>query len=215
MDMITLTATARETGKSPNQLRREKKVPAVVYGNIEGSLAIQCDSAAIHKAFQKAGESALVELDVEGKKIPALFKDISFHPVSGMELHADFFAVNMKEEIETEVPLVTTGESPAVAEQSGILITALDTVTVRCLPAKLPHEIEVDISVLKEFGDVITVADLKLPDGVEIMDDTETVLFTVQQPREDEPEETVAPAEGDAATAEGATPAAEGEAKAE
>lgn len=215
MDMITLPATARESGKSPNQLRREKKVPAVVYGNVEGAMAIQCDATAMHKAFQKAGESALVELDVSGTKIPVLFKDISFHPVSGMELHADFYAVNMKEEIETEVPLQTTGESPAVAEQSGILVTALDTVTVRCLPAKLPHEIAVDISVLKEFGDVITVADLTLPEGVEVMDDAETVLFTVQEPREEEPEEVAAPAEGDAAAAEGAAPAAEGEAKAE
>ncbi len=212
MDMITLPAQARETGKSPNALRREKKVPAVVYGNVEQTVPIQCDEAALHKAFLKAGESALVELHLEDRKIPVLFKDITFHSVSGMELHADFYAVNMKEEIETEVPIELTGESPAVTELSGVLVTALDTVTVRCLPGDLPHEIPVDISALKEFGDVITVADLSLPKGVTIMNDAETVLLTVQEPREEEPEEPPAPAEGEATAegAEGAAPAAEG-----
>jgi large subunit ribosomal protein L25 len=195
------------------------KVPGIVYGHDMENMAIECDANTLHKVFVKAGESVLVELEVEGKKIPVLFKDISFHPVSSREMHVDFYAVNMKEEIETLVPVHFTGESLAIKDLSGVLLTPLTEVTVRCLPKDLPSQLVVDISSLNTFEDVILVKDIPLPTGVTVMDDPEALIAAVQEPRKEEEEPVVAaPAEGEAAAAapaEGAAPAAEGEKKEE
>lgn len=208
MEMISLSASARDLKAKPGQLRRAGKVPCVVYGSVEGNLHLQCEAAALHKAFAKAGESTLVELDVNGKKVPVLFKQIDLDPITDREIHVDFYAVNMKEEIEAPVPLHFVGESPAVKGQAGVLVVARDTVRVRCLPSKLPHGIDVDISVLANFHDVVTIKDLPLPAGVIAVDDEGTVVATVQEPRQEEVITPVAaaPVEG----AEGAAPAAEG-----
>jgi large subunit ribosomal protein L25 len=204
MQMVALPASAREDIK-PNALRRKGKVPCIVYGHDVKSMAIQVDRNTLHKAFQKAGESTLVELDVDGKKMPVLFKDVIFHPVSSQELHVDFYAVNMKEEIETKVPLVFTGESPAVKDLAAVFVTAYNEVTVRCLPSDLPSELPVDIAALANIGDTITIKDIALPKGVAILEDADAVIATVQEQRKEEVVEPVV-AEG---AVEGA-PAAEG-----
>ncbi len=205
MEMVPLTATARDQKLKPNALRRTKKVPCVVYGSVDQNLHIQCDELSLHKAYVAAGESTLVDLDVEGKKVPVLFKAITFDPVTDRETHVDFYAVNMKEEIEAPVRVQMRGESPAVKAEGGILVMAHDTVHVRCLPANLPHELTVDISTLAAFGDAITVKDIILPDGVTIVEPPETVVVTVQEPRAEEVATT--PGADAAAAAPGATPA--------
>jgi len=219
MDMIPLQAAVRDPKVSPKNVRRGGKVPAVVYGNEVKDLHIECEGIALHKAFVKAGESSLIELDVAGRKIPVLFKDLQFDPVAGTEVHVDFYAVNMKEEIDTTVQVRFTGESPAVVELQGVFVAAHPEVTVRCLPKNLPHDLPLDISVLKEFHTSLTVKDIPLPEGVVILDDAEAVVCTVQEPRKEEVIEAVSteatPAEGAAAApAEGAA-AAEGEKKEE
>lgn len=218
MDMIPLPVQARDTSKTPKQLRKLGQVPCVVYGSgIEGSTTLQCDHKTLYKAFTRAGESTLVELDLGSQKIPALFKSIDFHPVRDSALHADFYAVNMTEEIETPVPIHFEGEAPAVKDLGGIFVVTQDEVTVKCLPGNLPHVLNVDIGTLAEFHQSVHVSDVKLPHGVKVIDDPETVLATVQEPRKEEEIAPPAPvaaegAEGAAATAEGAAPAAEGEA---
>jgi len=223
MDMIPLKAAPRDTATKPNKLRRGGTVPCVVYGHDMKNLQVVCAERELHRVFAKAGESTLIELDMDGKKIPVLFKDITFHPISGREEHADFYAVNMKEEIETLVPVKYKGEAPAVKDLGGVFITAHEAVTVRCLPADLPHELTVDISGLAEFHMSITVKDLHLAKGVKVMEGADTVLATVQEPRKEEvitpspteavPAEGAAPAEG-APAAEGGAPAASGAAPA-
>lgn len=214
MEMIPLSASARDRKAKPSALRKSGKVPCVVYGNEIESMPIEVSLKDLHKTFVKAGESVLVELTVDGKKIPVLFKDITFHPVTGNETHADFYAVNMKEEIETQVPIHFNGESPAVKELNGVLVTSHNELTVRCLPTDLPHDLPVDISSLAAIGDVLTVAQMSLPKGVKIMEEAETVIASIQEQRAAEEETVAAPAEGEAAAAEGATPA-EGAAPAE
>lgn len=210
MDMVLLSAQARDVSVAAKAMRRNKQVPCVVYGHDVKNTPIQCDLQALHKAFVSAGESTLVQLDVAGKKVPVLFKDVSFDPVSGNVTHADFYAVNMKEEIETKVPVHVTGESPAVKDLGAILVTPVSEVTVKCLPSDLPHALEVSIASLAQFHDVLTIKDLKLPKGVKILEDEGTVLATVQEPRKEEVV-IAAPAEGEAAAgAEGAAAAAPG-----
>lgn len=219
MEMIPLTATARDGAAKPKAMRRGGQVPCVVYGHETKTMTIACEEKILHRVFARAGESTIVELDIEGKKIPVLFKDVSFDPVSGRELHADFYAVNMKEEIETQVPVNFEGESPAVKDLGGIFVVTQEHVTVRCLPADLPHALSVDISGMAEFHSSVSVKDLKLPKDVTVTDEPDTVVATIQEPRKEEeiapppaaagavPAEGAAPAEG-APAAEGGAPAA-------
>ncbi len=204
MDMITLKASARDQKAKPKQMRRNNQVPCVVYGAIEKNMHIQCNEKELHKTFSRAGESTLVELDIDGKKVPVLFKDIAFDPISDREVHADFYAVNMKQEIETLVPITFEGESPAVKSLGGVFVIAHNTVRVRCLPSDLPHSLSVDISGMANFHDHVSVQNLTLPTGVKVMDAADMVLASVQEPRAEEVVAApVTPAEG--ATAEGAT----------
>lgn len=222
MEMVPLTASARKPGLSAKNMRSQGQVPCVIYGSEIKNMTAACAVMPLHKAFVKAGESTLIELDVDGKKIPVLIKAITFDPVSGSEVHVDFYAVNMKKEIETTVPVRFEGEAPAVKELGAIFVASHDHVTVRCLPADLPHDLPVDISKLAAFRDTVKVSDLKLPKGVKVAEGPDTVLATVQEPRAVEvitpaaptPEEAAAAAagaEGAAPGAEGAAPAADGD----
>lgn len=221
MEKVALLAATRTAEESVKDLRKQGKVPGVVYGNSK-NMMLHFDEVALKKAYVKAGESTLVELDADGTKLPVLFHAIDQDPVSDRMIHVDFYAVDMNKEVEAEVHIRFEGESPAVKE-SAILVTALDTVTVRALPANLPHDLPVDLSKLVAFGDTITVADITVPQGVEILNDKEEVIVIAQEPRPEEVEEApvvVEGAEGAVATAEGAAPAegaaaAEGEKKEE
>lgn len=215
MDMVKLAAEARDPAVSARKLRRVGKVPCVLYGSDVKNTPLQCEAKALHGAFVKAGESTLIELDLSGSKIPALFKAITFDPVSEREMHADFYAVNMKQEIETVVPIRLEGEAPAVKEDGGILIVVTNHVRVRCLPAHLPHDLPLSITSLAAFHDVIMMKDLHVPAGVTVLDGPETVLVTVQEPRKEEefaPTPAAAPVEGAVegaeavSTAEGTAP---------
>ena len=212
MDMVTLSTAPRATDLSARQLRRTGVVPCVVYGNNVENQSFQCEIVTLLKAYTKAGESTLVELDVGGKKLPVLFHEVKFDPVSDVISHVDFYAVDMNKEVEADVTIHFEGESPAVKE-GAILVTALDAITVRCLPKNLPHNLPVDLSKLVEMGSQITVADIAVPPGVTLLAEADAVVAVAQEPREEEVVE-AAPAEG-AAAAEGAAPAAEGAAPAE
>ncbi len=223
MDTITLKATARDSAMKPNDIRKKGNVPCIVYGHKVEKLMIECPIFDLHRALEKAGESALVELDVEGKKIPVLFKKVDFHPVSDKEIHADFYAVNMDKEIDTMVPVHFEGEAPAIKTHGGIFVVVHDHVKVRCLPAKLPRSLTASVTALENLHDTLTIGAIRLPEGVKIMEDTSAVLAIVQEPRAEEvvatvaaPAEGAAPADGAAAPAAGApgaAPAAEAQAK--
>ena len=216
MDMVSLQSEARDAAMKPAVMRRNGKVPCVVYGSGTAHQTLTCDRNELNRVYTKAGESTIVELAVGGKKVPVLIHEMDLDPLSGQISHVDFYAVDMNKEIEAKVPVRFTGESLAVKDLGAIFVVAHEHVTVKCLPKDLPHELTADISGLKEFHDVITVAALTLPAGVTIKDAPETVVAVVQQPREEEVVEVAAPVEGAVAAegaagavagAEGATPA--------
>ena len=208
MKMVALKAAARSSDTSANQLRRTGVVPGVVYGNVENT-SLQCEENALKKAYIQAGESTLVELEIGDKKLPVLFHSLDFDPVSDRLSHVDFYAVDMKKEVDASVPLRFEGESLAVKDLAAILVTPIDHVRVKALPANLPHELVVHLDSLTEFGSTITVSQLKVPDGVTVLEAGDTVVVVAQEPRAEEVEEVKAPAEGEAAAA---APGAEGEA---
>lgn len=185
--LITLKADKRElVGKKAKQLRKQDMIPAVMYGNKIAAQNLTVNYIDFKRVYAKAGESALIELEVEKKKVNVLIHDIQLAPMSGKVTHIDFFQVNMKEEVETEIPLEFIGESAAVKALGGVLVKNIDEISVKCLPADLPEKYEIDISTLATFEDVITVKDLKISDKVEILMDLETVIALVSAPRTEE-----------------------------
>ena len=209
MKMIPLKSEARDGKVAVNPLRRSGKVPCVLYGNAFANMTISCDHSELFRVYTKAGESVLVEIDVAGKKVPALFHDVAFAPVRNEIIHVDFYVVDMNKEIEANVPIVFLGIAPAVRDSGAVLVTVLDHLTIKCLPGDLPQHLEASIESLMEFNDAIHVSDVKIPAKVKAMEDAASVVATVQEPRREVVEEVV-PAEGElapGATAEGAVPA--------
>lgn len=188
MEPIILEAQIRELlGKKVRRIRKQGLLPVILYGHQIASKPLSVKKDDFVKVYKTAGTSSLVDLEIgQEKPIKVLIHSLQKDPVTDSPLHADFYQVKMTEKIETEVPIKTVGEAPAVKELDGSLVTNKDHVTISCLPQSLIHEIEVDISVLKTFEDKILVKDLKIPQEIEILDDKEEVVSFVEPPRSEE-----------------------------
>ncbi len=187
MEKITLNAKKRDVTGKKMRAQADKKIPAVVYGNDVKPQNLWIDTAECAKAFDEAGANIIVSLAIDGgKPINVLFYDVQEDPVTDEFMHIDFYAVNMKEEVEAEIPLEFVGESAAVKELGGTLVKNNDSLVVRALPADLPREITVDLSKLKTFDDRITVEDVNVEKGVTIILDDDAIIASVLEPRSDE-----------------------------
>ncbi len=182
-------------------------IPAVLYGNGIESQSLKLKKVDFEKAYETAGESNLIDLDFGSGAVKVLVKDTQRDVLKYTFTHVDFYQVNMKEKVSTEIPFSFIGEAKAVKELGGMLMKEMDGIEIECLPSDLVDHIDVDISVLTTFDDVITVGDLILPKGFELKhNNAEDVVAKVVEPKAQEVEE-VKPAEE--------TPAAAPEAKKE
>lgn len=210
---LELTLDAREAqGKANKRLRRAGIVPGVVYGQGRESTPVQVDAKTFETLYKSAGKTSVVKFRLPGasRATSGFIKSVQRNPLTGGAIHVDYFLVNLKEEMEVDVPLVIVGEAPAVEQTGGTLLNNLSTVRVKALPTEIPHEIEVDVSVLSSLDVAIHVADLNLNrDQVQVLTDGETLVATVVPPRV-EVEEPVAVAEGEEMEAEGAAAVTEG-----
>ncbi len=188
--MTTLKAQKRkETGKKVKILRRGDKLPAVLYGpEMRTAQAITVDLKEFQKIFLKEGESTLFDLDLEGKKYSVLIHDLQRDPLTSQVIHVDFYAPSLKKQVEVMVPIVLEGKAQAVKDLGGTLVSNITEVKVKALPQNLPHEIRVDVSVLRTFEDYIRVKDLKVSEGVEILRDKEDIVAHVVAPTKVEEE---------------------------
>jgi len=188
MQTVALTANARSlTGKKVKQLRLKGEIPGVVYGQGKSATPITVGRVALKAAYAKAGSGTLVDLAIDdAKPIKVLFHEPQMHYLTGEPVHFDLYAVKMDEEIETTIPVIFVGVSPAVDELEGNFIANTDELVIRCLPANLIPNVEVDISVLKTFDDQIRISDLVVPETVQIVNDAEEVVALVTAPRSDE-----------------------------
>jgi large subunit ribosomal protein L25 len=197
-----LFAEPREIlGKKVSLLRREGKLPAVVYGHGHASEAIQLDAHEFEILRRHAGRNALVDLKVgRGSAYPVLLHGVQEHPINRRPLHADFYVVTMTEEMAVDVSISVVGESEAVTKQGGTLLHLRDTIHIRALPAEIPPSLELDVTSLQDFEAVLHVSDLVVPAGVTVLTDATEPVARVQPPRlEVEPEVEAAPeAEGEA-----------------
>ncbi|HEY4190020.1 MAG TPA: 50S ribosomal protein L25 [Candidatus Limnocylindrales bacterium] len=200
-DRPRLAAASRTvTGKAVASIRREGRIPAVVFGHGTASEPVSIDAHEFDQLRRRTGGSTLIDLTVDSDKSrPVLVHGVQIHPTNRRPLHVDLFVVRMTEELTVEVPLVGTGVASA-SDNGGTLVHPTSTVRVRALPGNLPDSLSYDLSPLTSYDVTITVADLTAPEGVTIVADPAEVVARVLAPRVEEVETPVAAAE----TTEGA-----------
>ena len=205
-----LNAEIREaTGNQVGALRREGKVPAVVYGPGVQNRNLMLDYREIEKVYAQAGESTLVDLVVgDGKPVKVIVQDIQRDPLKNLLTHVDFLQVNMSEKMTASIALKFIGESPAVKALGALLVYNLDDIEVSCLPQDLVSHIDIDLSKLTEIGDSIKVGDITPPSGMEFMTEPDVSIVVANAPTSESEFET-APAAGEMPTVVGEKPAAE------
>ncbi len=186
--MVELKAKIRKLkGKKVRRLREKGILPAVVYGHNIPSKMIKVSYNDFQKVLEKTGESTLIDLKIDQEKpVSVLIQDVQLDPVKDKIIHVDFYQVKKGEKIETEIELNFVGESKAVKELNGTLVKVMDKIPVRCLPKDLIQELDVDISSLNTFDDVIRVADLSFPPGIEVLVDSEETVASVSPPEKEE-----------------------------
>lgn len=180
MEAIKLALQKRDASEKAKKLRQRSLLPGVIYGHGAENRNVMADYNSFHKAFKAAGESTLLDLEIEGGIVKALVKDWQVDPLSNRYIHVDFYQVNLKEKLKTEIALNFIGESSAVKAQGGSLVKTLDSVLVECLPTDLVHAIDVDVSVLASFDDMIAVKDLVVPAGIEILESPDAIVAKIE-----------------------------------
>ena len=158
METIVLEATVRDGKVKPNVIRSQKKVPAVYYGEGVKNMSLAVDYNEFRRAYLSGGENTIMDLKVGDTTHKALVYQVQLNPVTDAFSHVDFIAVDMNKEVTTHVALKFVGESEAVRSEGGMLITQLTEVTITCLAKDLVHEVEVDLSLLKDFNSVIHIS---------------------------------------------------------
>jgi len=182
MDKIELETTKREVvGKKVRFLRRQGIIPVHLFGHGIVSMALQCDTAKLQRVLAKAGETKVISLKLDNEKRPrsVLVREVQVDSLKGGLLHVDFYQVKKAEKVKVEVPITLVGEAPALELRANMLMQELDTLTVECLPAKIPASVELDISSLTEAEQMVRVKSIELAKGVTILNDPELVVVKI------------------------------------
>jgi large subunit ribosomal protein L25 len=178
-----MSVEKREVKGKVKKLYREGLVIGNIYGRGQESVAIQAEYEPMRKLIDEAGTNHAIELKVgEKEEHLVLIKHVDFSPTTSRIRHVEFQMVNKNEKIEAEVPVELVGTSPAVLA-GNIIITSDNTVLVEANPLNLPDHLEADASLLATPDDMIQAKDLKIPEGVELSDEPDKVLFRIEEPR--------------------------------
>jgi large subunit ribosomal protein L25 len=191
MDAIKLDASPRTViGKKVKILRAAGVVPAIMYGKDVEPTAIQLDDRETDKLLSQAGASTLIDLKIGKNTHKVIFRAVQRDPITMQLIHVDFLQVAMDVSIRTYIPLELVGEAPAVKDLGGVLVTGISEIEVEALPSDLIDRITVDLDVLREMDDAITVGDLFAGKDVKVLTDAEeTVARMTYQEVEEEEEE--------------------------
>lgn len=177
MEKVVLKATRRTIiGKQVSQLRRAGQLPGVVYGhNVEPTpISLEAHNAGL--VIPRLTSSSIVNIDLEGKMIPALVREKQKNYIKNVYTHIDFQAISLTETIRTEVSLHFHGVAPAIKEFSAAIVNNMEKIEVEALPNDLPERIEVDLSILVKIGDAIHVRDLIIPAGVTLLTEGDVMV---------------------------------------
>jgi len=184
MPDITLASEPRtQLGSRPSgRLRREGKVPAVVYGLGIDTLSITVPARELqHILAGEAGANSLITLDVDGEDVLTLARQIHRHPTKGEVVHVDFVRISRNVAVSAEIPIHTVGESEGVKD-GGLLEQLMFHLTVEAMPGNIPVALEIDVTPLA-IGDQLRVEEMPLPDGVSTQIEGDTVVVQVTAPR--------------------------------
>lgn len=206
METVSLNVNTRESGSAATVIK-EGMIPCVFYGAGKENLIFSVDYQEFRRTYAKAGGNTVIELNIDGKdKVNVLVHEVQLDPVTDLFTHIDFKFVDLNKEVTADIPLVAVGTALAVKDLAGTLMQNKDMLSVKCLAKNIPHTIEFDISPLVDFHSNIHIKDLKLPEGVEALDDENLTIATVIAPRAEEeetPAEEVEGAEGEEKKEEG------------
>ncbi|HEY55493.1 MAG TPA: 50S ribosomal protein L25 [Dehalococcoidia bacterium] len=186
MDVLKIKASKREIlGKKTRFLRRQGLTPVHLFGHGLDSLALQCDTPNLQRTIARAGMTRLITLAIEGDKQPrsVFIREIQREPRSGELLHVDFYQVKKTDKIRFDVPIILVGEAPAMKEKGRVLTHSLTSLSLECLPDKLPPNIEVDLSPLEEMDQAIFVRDLSLSPDITVITDPDQMVVRVSEAR--------------------------------
>ncbi|KKP39462.1 MAG: ribosomal 5S rRNA E-loop binding protein Ctc/L25/TL5, large subunit ribosomal protein L25 [Candidatus Peregrinibacteria bacterium GW2011_GWF2_33_10] len=207
MSTLTLTAKKRDLAVKAKYLRAKSLIPCICYGNKKNAMPIQIDYQEFRKIFKNAGYSTVLKLQTEdfADQLDVMVQDVQYHPVNGTIEHVDLVMVDMNKPIHAVVPFIFVGKAAAVTEFGGTLEYQKKEVNIKCLPKDLIHEIEVDVTPVKDFHTSIHLRDIVVNPVIEILDSLDDVIVTATKPKAEEEikaEETTAAT----TTVEGATP---------
>ncbi len=196
MDTISLELQKREVSGNKNKaLRRSGVTPAHLFGHGVKSQPLQGATAELEGAIRHAGRSKLIGLKIgeEKRARNVLVREIQRHPGTGLLLHVDFFQVRSKERMTVEVPVHVVGDAPVLQSKANTLVVEIPHLNIECLPSRLPSRIDIDVSGLKATDDVVRVRDVKMADGIVLLNDPELAVVKIEVERK---AAVVAPAEG-------------------
>lgn len=206
---LELSASVRsETGRHVHAVRRRGEVPAILYGHNVEPQKLAIEARSLQKVWHGAGHSHLVDLALDGGRArKVLIRELQVNPRTMELMHVDLFAVNLREKLTVEVPLIPIGELPAVTEfKLGVLQQVITSVKVECMPGDIPALLNVDISGLTEIDQAIRLSEVPLPERVTLatgVDPDELVLKVAQVRVAAEAEEAEVAAEGEVAAEAG------------
>ncbi|MBO9519472.1 MAG: 50S ribosomal protein L25/general stress protein Ctc [Porphyrobacter sp.] len=213
-DALTLPAELRErAGKGASRaLRRDGRVPAVIYGGKDEPIAIHVEERLLTRQLNTGHfMNSIVMLEVNGKTVRTLPKDVALHPVSDRPLHVDFFRLAKNAKVEVAVPVVFVNEdaSPGL-KKGGVLNVVRHELELVCEADKIPSEVQLDVTGL-DVGDSIHISNVSLPQGSEsAISDRDFTIATIVAPSALKQSEAAAAAEGAEEAGEAAEEASEG-----
>jgi large subunit ribosomal protein L25 len=187
MEKHTLAIEKRTLfGKQLKRLRREKKVPANIFGKGIASIAVQTELVDLQKIYRKAKNTQLVYLNLGKEEYPVLIQEVQKDPVKNAILHADFRKVNLKEKVSTLVPVEIIGELAVVKSGEADIIILSHEITVECLPTNIPEKVTVSITALSGIGSGIKIKDLPKNELYEFTDDLEKSVVEIVAAQKEE-----------------------------
>jgi large subunit ribosomal protein L25 len=192
METPVLEAKRREiTGKRIRALRNQGLLPAIMYGSGIEPQPLELDQLEANKVLIRSSGSTLIELNIEKDIHHVLVREIQRDVIRRNILHVDFLKVAMDVKIKAEVPIEFVGEAPAIKNLGGVLVPGINMIEVEALPNDLINSVPVDLTVLEEIDDTITVADLEVDEAISILTEAEEVIARIVYQVEEELEEEV------------------------
>lgn len=179
-----------ETGKNfVDKMRVEDMIPGVIYSRGGETIHITVKSPEFARAYKIAGSASLLNLDLEGQKIPAIIKEIQRHPFKNQVLHVDFQKINMDEKIKMTIPVILTNRD-SIKIQPSVLMQLLDEIDIECLPGDIPNSIEVDVENMDlETPILISDLDIAKDEDITILSNIDDVICTLTVPSMEEESE--------------------------